>query len=64
MALSAHVEVEGKHPWHEILVEVTELLRDRFGITHLTLQPETCDPGYDAFRGCSLETPARPPSTR
>jgi cobalt-zinc-cadmium efflux system protein len=39
-ALSAHVLVDDIAHWPRILVRARERLRDRFGIDHVTLQPE------------------------
>ena len=57
IALSGHVEVTDEQEWHETLVALTTLLRDRFGIAHATLQPEEPQRLPDAFRGCSLDSP-------
>ncbi len=57
IAMSAHVEVSGTNDWHEVLEQTTTLLRDRFGIAHVTLQPEEPHAHGSAFRGCSLDTP-------
>lgn len=40
-ALSAHVEIEDVACTEHILTELATLLRERFGIGHVTLQPET-----------------------
>jgi cobalt-zinc-cadmium efflux system protein len=40
MALSAHLEIEQLDAWPAILHEAQHLLRDRFGVDHVTLQPE------------------------
>jgi cobalt-zinc-cadmium efflux system protein len=40
VALSAHLVVEDLGQWDEVLRAVGTLLHDRFGIEHLTLQPE------------------------
>jgi cobalt-zinc-cadmium efflux system protein len=40
VALSAHLEVEQLNQWPEVLERVRTLLHDRFGIDHVTLQPE------------------------
>jgi len=55
LALSAHVEVEAARPWSEILADLGGVLRDGFGIAHVTLQPEPA--GGNPFAGCTLETP-------
>lgn len=56
IALSAHVEVEEMEPWNRTLVRLTDTVRERFGIAHVTLQPETVSGESRAFRGCCLET--------
>lgn len=40
-ALAAHVDVDGIYAWERVLPELQAILRERFGITHSTLQPET-----------------------
>lgn len=57
VALSGHVEVTGERPWQAVLLDLAEVLRARFGIVHVTLQPE--DPGAlpESFRGCSFDSP-------
>lgn len=40
IALSAHVVIRNMTHWDEILTNLRELLHDRFGIEHITLQPE------------------------
>jgi cobalt-zinc-cadmium efflux system protein len=55
VALGAHVEVDERRPWPDILVDLGGVLRRRFGIAHLTLQPEPA--GAAPFSGCTLETP-------
>ncbi len=57
VALSGHVEVTGQRDWHEMLVELATLLRERFGIAHVTLQPEQHRRLPEPFRGCSLDSP-------
>jgi cobalt-zinc-cadmium efflux system protein len=41
IALSAHVVVRDLSRWDRTLRELQELLRQRFGIEHVTLQPES-----------------------
>lgn len=41
-ALSAHVIVRDLTRWDRTLHELQHLLRERFGIEHVTLQPESC----------------------
>jgi cobalt-zinc-cadmium efflux system protein len=40
-ALSAHLDIERLEDWPSVLSTSQALLHDRFGITHVTLQPET-----------------------
>lgn len=56
VALSGHIEVDERRPWSNVLLDLARVLRERFGILHVTLQPE--QPSYlpEAFRGCSFET--------
>lgn len=56
IALSAHVEVEEMESWNRTLVQLTDMVRDRFGVAHVTLQPEEVSGEAQAFRGCCLET--------
>jgi len=44
VALSAHVVLARIDGWAAVLVDLRALLRSRFGIEHVTLQPETPDP--------------------
>jgi len=41
VALSAHVEISDLQQWPAILASAGTLLHDRYGIGHVTLQPET-----------------------
>ncbi len=41
IALSAHLEVENLSSWDQLLEQEREMLRQQFGIEHVTLQPET-----------------------
>lgn len=56
VALSGHVELDGTRPWAPVLLELARVLRERFGILHVTLQPEERAVLPEAFRGCSLES--------
>lgn len=56
VAMSGHVEVTNQGDWHRVLVELSELLRSRCGIAHVTLQPEEAGEDAGTFDGCSLET--------
>jgi cobalt-zinc-cadmium efflux system protein len=40
IALSAHLMIDAPAMWEDILRTVTQMLERRFGITHVTLQPE------------------------
>lgn len=59
IAMSGHLELSGTRDWHEVLVEVSCLLQDRFGIAHATLQPEDSPEFAHAFRGCALDAADR-----
>lgn len=39
-ALAAHVDMDSVHNWGEVLPRMQTLLRENFGISHSTLQPE------------------------
>ncbi|MGD9710893.1 MAG: cation diffusion facilitator family transporter [Thermomicrobiales bacterium] len=58
VALSAHVEVDHSRDWDDLLLELHGVLQERFGIGHLTLQPETGNGDRDPWRGCSIDSPA------
>jgi len=45
VALSAHLEVSQLSSWPSVLVQARQLLQERYGIDHVTLQPEV---GTDA----------------
>ena len=57
VSLSAHVELANGRPWEPVLLGLSAMLRQRFGIVHVTLQPETIDALPHSFRGCSIDTP-------
>jgi cobalt-zinc-cadmium efflux system protein len=57
IALSGHVEMDGTRLWPAVLLDLAQVLRDRFGILHVTLQPEEPAGLPEAFRGCSLDSP-------
>jgi cobalt-zinc-cadmium efflux system protein len=44
VALSAHVVLGAMDQWGAVLAGLRELLQSRFGIEHVTLQPEKADP--------------------
>lgn len=58
VAMSAHVEVTDDRDWHEVLENLTALLRAQYGIAHVTLQPETVDEASGSDAVCSLDTEA------
>lgn len=43
VAMSAHVELDGRRDAHAVLDDLTHLLATRFHISHTTIQPETAD---------------------
>ncbi|MGE5241248.1 MAG: cation diffusion facilitator family transporter [Bacteroidota bacterium] len=45
-ALSAHVVLERMTDWTDILERMRDLLRERYGIDHVTLQPEIAAPAH------------------
>lgn len=45
VALSAHMEIENLADWPRILARSRQLLHERFGIDHVTLQPEGAGAG-------------------
>jgi len=57
VAMSAHVEVGDTSEWPTTLLTLHRVLNERFGIAHVTLQPEEPHLLPDSFRGCSLDTP-------
>lgn len=64
VALSSHVEISDAERWHDVLDELGSLLRERFGIHHVTLQPEPEHASPHAFRGCALVAPEGPLACR
>jgi cobalt-zinc-cadmium efflux system protein len=56
VAMSGHVEVTDERDWHDILLELSALLRSDFGIAHVTLQPETAGDESGILQGCSLDS--------
>lgn len=48
VALSAHVAVEGDRTWGEVLSQIRGVLRERFGVEHITIQLEP----EDMMSGC------------
>jgi len=58
VAMSAHVETREEPAWSETLTLLTLLLSERFGIAHVTLQPEGQSMLPDLYRACSIDSPA------
>ncbi len=56
-ALSVHVVVDGRQDWDCLTWELEELLHDRFGLEHTTVQLE--GPGYHNPRVCPLHPRAQ-----
>lgn len=56
VALSAHIECDRERDWNDLLVDLSALLRERFGIAHVTLQPEMGNLPA-ALAQCTLDTP-------
>lgn len=42
-AIAAHVDMEAMAQWQAVLPQMQQILRERFGIEHSTLQPEDAD---------------------
>jgi cobalt-zinc-cadmium efflux system protein len=56
VALSAHIECSSESEWNPMLVDLAALLNERFGIVHVTLQPEMGNLPA-ALAMCTLDTP-------
>jgi cobalt-zinc-cadmium efflux system protein len=59
VALSAHVVLGGMEQWSAVLPSLRALLQTRFGIGHVTLQPETAEPAVQPLirHGARARTP-------
>ena len=55
-SMSAHVQVDNSRDWNDVCVDLTDRMRDQFGIAHVTLQPETCTGTHVTIDSCSLDT--------
>lgn len=53
-ALSAHVVLEDLDDWHDVLENLRRMLHERFGIDHVTLQPESIAAFNSSADGCWL----------
>lgn len=56
-ALSAHVETANFADWETCMTSLATMLRDSFGIAHVTLQPEPPHTGRDDWDRCSIDAP-------
>lgn len=56
VSLSAHVGIRRMEIWESVLWALSAVLRERFGIEHVTLQPELVSPRDDAGR-CVIQVP-------
>jgi cobalt-zinc-cadmium efflux system protein len=57
-ALSAHIETENMDAWEECVTALSRMLRERFGIAHVTLQPEPPRAPHRSRDTCSFDEPA------
>lgn len=57
-ALSAHIETRSMADWPQTMVNLTDMVRENFGIVHVTLQPESPRPPRDAGSHCSFDAPS------
>ncbi len=51
VAMSGHIKVTGQRDWQAVLTETCGLLRERFSIAHVTLQPEERHTGSGSTAG-------------
>jgi cobalt-zinc-cadmium efflux system protein len=56
-ALSAHVETNDFSDWETCMTSLARMLREQFGIAHVTLQPEAPHPPEAAWDRCSIDAP-------
>ncbi|MGH2614200.1 MAG: cation diffusion facilitator family transporter [Thermomicrobiales bacterium] len=58
-ALSAHVETDlhDVADWEECMTKLARVLREEFGIAHVTLQPEPPHAARDDWDRCSIDAP-------
>ena len=63
VAMSAHIELERMEGCEKQLAEITALLRTKWGVSHVTLQPETREL-HDAIECCDLPDAGAEPLTR
>lgn len=60
VSLSCHAEIDSSDLADEVLREATSLLRERYGIRHVTIQPETSQVHEELEHCCSGEHEDRP----
>lgn len=63
VAMSAHIELERMEGCEKPLAEITKLLRTKWGVSHVTLQPETREL-HDAIECCDLPDAGAEPLAR
>jgi cobalt-zinc-cadmium efflux system protein len=56
-ALSAHVETANFAGWEQCMKSLAAMLREKFGIAHVTLQPEPPRSARDDWDRCSIDAP-------
>jgi cobalt-zinc-cadmium efflux system protein len=56
-ALSAHVETDALDDWEATMTRLAAVLRERFDIAHVTLQPESPHARDGAWDRCSIDAP-------
>jgi cobalt-zinc-cadmium efflux system protein len=56
-ALSAHVETVNFADWEQCMKSLAMMLREKFGIAHVTLQPERPRSAHDDWDRCSIDAP-------
>jgi Co/Zn/Cd efflux system component len=64
ISLTAHLEVNSLAHWPEVLQAAQQMLRDRHGIDHATLQPELGSTHQAADGQSGIPAPADPQSAQ
>ncbi len=57
IALSAHVETDDVAGWEPCMTTLATMLREKFGIAHVTLQPEPPRAARGNWDRCSIDAP-------
>ena len=57
-ALSAHIETDQSQQWNETQEDLADMLREKFAIGHVTLQPEPPHDAAQPWDRCSIDAPA------